>query len=126
MDRFSDAINTIKTCERIGRAECKLYSTKMIKEVLDIMQKSGYIKMYSEYSERYMKKLDVKLSNNINGIGVIKPRYAVSKDNLQKYEETYIPSKDFGILILSTPEGIMTNQEAKSKGIGGRLLAYVY
>ncbi|MGD0511047.1 MAG: 30S ribosomal protein S8, partial [Candidatus Micrarchaeaceae archaeon] len=38
----------------------------------------------------------------------------------------YIPSKDFGILILTTPKGIMTNKEARENKIGGRLLAYVY
>jgi small subunit ribosomal protein S8 len=43
------------------------------------------------------------LSNKINSIGVIKPRYSVHKETIQKYESRYIPSKDFGILILTTP-----------------------
>lgn len=126
MDRFADAINKIKTNERIGKVECRLYSTKLLKAVLEVMKKESYIKDYEEYKERRFKMLKVMLSNKINSIGVVKPRYAVQNDTIQKYETRYIPSKDFGVLILSTPQGIMTNKEAREKKIGGRLLAYVY
>ena len=56
----------------------------------------------------------------------MKPRYAIQKDTIQKYETRYIPSKDFGILVLSTPQGLMTNREAREKMTGGRLVLYVY
>ncbi len=126
MDRFSDAVNTIKTNERIGRDSCVLSSTKMIKAVLEVMKKEAYITDYTEFADRHAKMLKVTLSNKINSIGVIKPRYAVGKNDIQRYESRYIPSRDFGILILSTPQGIMTNKQAKQANIGGRLLAYVY
>jgi small subunit ribosomal protein S8 len=126
MDRFADAINKIKTNERIGRMECNIYSTKLLKTVLDVMKRESYIKDYEEYTDNRIKMLKVVLSNKINSIGVIKPRYAVQNDMIQKYESRYIPSKDFGILILTTPNGIMTNKEAREKNTGGRLLAYVY
>jgi len=126
MDRFADAINKIKTNERIGRMECTVYSTKLLKTVLDLMKKESYIKDYEEFSDKRIKRLRIVLSNKINSIGVIKPRYAVQREMMQKYESRYIPSKDFGILILTTPYGIMTHREAREKKIGGRLLAYVY
>ncbi len=126
MDRFADAINKIKTNERIGRLECVLYSTKLLKTVLEVMKRESYVKDYEEFKDKRIKKIKVTLSNRINSIGVVKPRYAVQNDTIQKYETRYIPSKDFGILILTTPKGIMTNKEAREKNIGGRLLAYVY
>jgi small subunit ribosomal protein S8 len=126
MDRFADAINKIKTNERLGRIECQLYSTKLLKTVLDVMKRESYIKTYDEYTDKRVKMLKVMLSNKINKIGVVKPRYSVQGDNIQKYESRYIPSKDFVILILTTPQGVMTNKEARDKKIGGRLLAYVY
>ncbi len=126
MDRFADAINKIKTNERIGRFECSIYSTKLLKSVLEVMKKESYIEGFEEYDDKRIKMLKVKLSNRINSIGVIKPRYSVQNDMMQKYETRYIPSKDFGILILTTPKGIMTNREARQRKIGGRLLAYVY
>ncbi|MDE1811211.1 MAG: 30S ribosomal protein S8 [Candidatus Micrarchaeota archaeon] len=126
MDRFADAINKIKTNERIGRIECSLYSTKLLKSVLDVMKRESYVNGFEEYSDRRVKMLKVQLSNKINSIGVIKPRYSIQSDDIQKYEARYIPSRDFGILILSTSKGIMTNKEAKAQNVGGRLLAYVY
>jgi small subunit ribosomal protein S8 len=126
MDRLADAINTIKTNERIGRRECAVYSTKLTRAVLDVMQKNGYIEGYEEYTERYAHMLKVKLSRRINSIGVAKPRYSIGKADIQRYEERYIPSKDFGILVLSTPKGLLTNREARAEGTGGRLIAYVY
>ncbi len=126
MDRLADAINTIKTNERIGRRECSVYSTKLTRAVLDVMQKNGYIGGYEEYTERYAHMLRVKLSRRINNIGVAKPRYSIGKSDIQRYEERYIPSKDFGILVLSTPTGLLTNTEARAAGTGGRLIAYMY
>lgn len=126
MDRFSDAINKIKTNERIGRRECELYSTKLVRAVLEVMKRESYVNDYEEFTDGKFKKLRVRLSNRINHMGVIKPRYAVSHSDIQKYETRYIPSRDFGILILTTPKGIMTNKEARAGKTGGRLLAYVY
>jgi len=126
VDKFADAINKIKTNENIGRASCILDSTKFIKAVLDIMKREGYIEDYEEFKEDKFKKIRVKLLNRINDIGVIKPRYAIAADEIISQESKYIPSKDFGILILTTPQGLMTNKEAKAKNIGGRLVAYVY
>ena len=125
-DRVADAINTIKTNERIGRGVCVLESTKFIRAILDVMKKESYINDYEEFADGKFKKVRVKLSNRINNIGIIKPRYAITSKQLQSYETRYIPSRDFGILILSTPQGLMTNREARAKNYGGRLVAYMY
>jgi small subunit ribosomal protein S8 len=126
MDRFADAINTIKTNERMGREECVIDSTKLLKGVMELMKRESYIKDFEEIKEGKFMKIKVRLSKKINGMGVVKPRHAVKKDKMQKYESRYIPSKDFGILVLATPQGLMTNREARAKMTGGRLLLYVY
>jgi small subunit ribosomal protein S8 len=45
---------------------------------------------------------------------------------MDKWEARYLPARDFGLLILTTTEGIIGHDEARKKGIGGKLLAYVY
>lgn len=126
VDRLADAINTIKTHELLGRSECIINSTKLIRAVLDTMKKESYIDSYEEFTDRHAKKLKVKLSNKINDIGAIKPRFNVSRTDLQKYESRYIPSKDFGMLIISTSLGVLSSKEISEKNTGGKLLAYVY
>ena len=90
------------------------------------MKKSKYIEDYAEFKDGKFNRVRIKLAKKINDIGTIKPRYAVSTKEYQKYEMRYIPSKDFGILVVSTPQGIMTNKEAQAAGTGGRLIAYIY
>jgi len=125
-DLLADTLNKIKVYENTGRAECTVASTRLVRNVLSALKKSGYIIEMQEFSEGKFKMLRVTLSNKINDIGVVKPRHAVTIDDYQRYENRYIPSKDFGMLIVSTSQGIMNNKEAKEKRIGGRLIAYVY
>jgi small subunit ribosomal protein S8 len=126
VDRIADMINTIKTNERIGRPECILLSTKMSRALLDVMKRTSYINGYEEFNEGRIRMARVALSNRINNIGVVKPRVAVKAGEIQRYEMRYIPSRDFGILVLSTSKGLLTNKEAKEQKTGGRLIAYVY
>jgi small subunit ribosomal protein S8 len=126
MNVFDNAINAIKVNEMVGKDECIIPSTKLLKRVLDLLKANNYIAGYEEFKDNKIPKLRVRLSKSINNIGVIKPRFPVRVNEFNKYEKRYIPSKDFGILIVSTSKGIMTNKEAKEKHLGGRLLAYVY
>ena len=86
----------------------------------------NYIGNFEYIDDNRAGQFKVELEGNINKCGVIKPRHAVKKDEFEKFEKRYLPAKNFGILIVTTPEGIMTHYEAKERGIGGRLLAYMY
>jgi small subunit ribosomal protein S8 len=72
------------------------------------------------------KKVVVYLDGRINKCRAIKPRFAVKHDDFEKFEKSFLISRDIGILIVSTTDGLMTHKLAKQKGLGGRLIAYVY
>ncbi len=126
VDILAESLNKIKNYENLGRGECIVDSTRLVRNVLQTLKKNGYIVEMAEEQEGKFKKIKITLSNKINNIGVIRPRYAVQVSDFQKYENRFIPSRDFGLLIISTPEGVMTNRDAKEKKVGGRLIAYVY
>ena len=50
----------------------------------------------------------------------------MKKNEFEKFERRYLPAKGFGFLLVSTSKGIMTNEEAKTNGVGGKLIAYIY
>jgi small subunit ribosomal protein S8 len=126
-DPLADALNTIKTHEILGRSKCTIKpASKLIKEVLMILQKNRYIGEFEYIDDGKSGSFTVQLMGRINDCKVIKPRFAVRKDEWAKWEQRYIPGPEFGMLIVSTPHGLMTNKEAREKGIGGRLVAYVY
>jgi small subunit ribosomal protein S8 len=127
MDPLANALTNMRNNEMQGNKRCNIIpASKMIGHVLRTMQKEGYIGEFEYVDDGKAGQFIVELEGNINKCGVIKPRHAVKKDEFEKFEKRYLPSKNFGIMILTTPEGVMTHQEAKDNGIGGRLLVYVY
>ncbi len=126
-DNLSNALSHILNCEKIGKQECIIKPTsKLIKNIFEIMKKNNYIgeSTYLENNKGGIIKL--KLVGSINKCGAIKPRFSVMVKSIEKYEKRYLPAKNFGILILSTQKGLLTHHEAIEKGLGGRLIAYVY
>jgi small subunit ribosomal protein S8 len=101
-------------------------ASKLIGRVLKVMQDHGYIGEFEFIDDGRSGKFKVKLLGKMNSCGVIRPRYSVKKDEFEKFEKKFLPAKGFGILILTTPLGIMDHEEARKRGVGGRLLAYVY
>ena len=126
-DPLSNALSHIINCEKIGRKECIIRpSSKLILEVFKILNEKGYLGSFKVVADGSKKSIILNLLGTINKCGVIKPRFGVKKDNFEKFEKRYLPAKDFGFLIVSTSKGIMTHNEAKEKGIGGKLLVYCY
>ena len=126
-DPLANVLSSILTDEKAGRNESKIKpSSKVIKKVLDVMKKNNYIGDFEEIKDGKGNIIRVNLLGNINKCGVVKPRYSVKKDEFEKFEERYFLARDMGILIVSTPLGIITHNEAKKKNIGGKLLAYCY
>ncbi|MGB9703144.1 MAG: 30S ribosomal protein S8 [Candidatus Micrarchaeia archaeon] len=129
VDHLANALNTIKNNEIKGNAECVIRpSTKIIKNVLKVLKENGYIEDFIEVQTEIanLKEIKVKLCGKINECKAIKPRASITYKELQKYEERYIPSRDVGLLIISTPKGLVTNKQARELKTGGVLIAYVY
>jgi len=98
----------------------------MIKMVFTIMNEQGYLGSFEEVNDGKGGVLKVYLLGNINKCGVIKPRFSTTKHEFEKWEKRYLPAKDFGIIVVSTPQGLMTHYSAKEKQSGGKLIAYCY
>ncbi len=126
-DPLANVLSFIKNYENLGRKQLSTSNnSKVIRIILGILKKEGYIESFEEIDDNKGKLINIQLLGKINKIGVIKPRFAVKKIDFEKFEKRFLPARGFGILIVSTPQGIMTNVEAKEKGIGGKLICYCY
>lgn len=126
-DTLSNALSKIFDYEKTGKKELDVTpASKVMEKVLDIMNQANYIGECKITKTNRGKILHLNLLGKINKCGVIKPRFSVKKDGFEKFEKRFLPAKGFGILIVSTSKGIMTHEEAIKKGIGGKLLAFVY
>ena len=126
-DPLADALSVIKNAEMKGKGTCVIRpSSKLIDGVLNLLKEKGYINQYNKIDDGKAGVFQVQLKGNINNCGVIKPRYPIKKDELDKWEARYLPAQNFGTLILTTTKGIISQDEARKDGIGGKLLAYIY
>lgn len=126
-DPLANALSLILNNEIVGKQECTIKpSSKVIKEILRVMKEHGYVQEFTEESDGQGKYLKVTLTGYINRCGVVKPRFSTQINNIEMFEKRYLPAKNVGILILTTPQGIMTHTQAKEKNVGGKLLAYCY
>ena len=126
-DLLSSALSKIANAEKTGKKICVIHpGSNVVKGVLEIINKAKYTGSLHEEQTKRGNALTVNLIGTINKCGAIKPRHSVAKEEYEKFEKRFLPAKDFGILVVSTPKGIMTHYEAKKLGIGGKLLAYCY
>ena len=126
-DTLANSLSYILNMERIGAKTCIIKpSSKVIKKVLTVMHEHGYIGEVKEEVTSRGNELHVSLLGRLNKCNVVKPRFSVGLNTYTKYEKRFLPAKDFGFLIVTTNQGIMTHAEAKEKRIGGKLLAYCY
>lgn len=126
-DPLSDALSVMKNAERAGKNECVVRpASKLIGRVLKVIQENGYIKEFEYNEDGRAGWFNVHLNGNINDCGVIKPRFAVSRADMEGIESRYLPAQNFGVLILTTTRGVVSNMKAKEMHTGGRLLAFVY
>ena len=126
-DPLANALSLMKNAELKGKGTCEIQpSSKLIGGVLNLLKEKGYIKEFELIDDGKTGVFQVKLKGNINNCGVIKPRYPIKRDDLDRWEARYLPAQHFGMLIITTTKGIVSQDEAKKDGIGGKLLAYVY
>jgi len=126
-DPLSNALTTIMNNELRNKRECVVNpASKMIGYVLRLLQKNGYIGQFEFVDDGRFGKFKVQLLGRINKSSAIKPRYYIKVKNLEAWEKQFLPSRELGILILSTSKGMLSHKEAKRKKVGGQLIAYVY
>ena len=126
-DPLANVLSHINNYEKIGRKELLTKeNSKMIRKVLEIMQTNGYLGSCEEVPSGSHNWLKVNLLGRLNNTSVIKPRFQISKSDFPKFEQRFLPARDFGIIIISTSQGLMTLQEAKEKGVGGKLISFAY
>ena len=126
-DPLASALSKIENAERVGKPQVEILpSSKMIKKILTILNDKNYVGGYEEMETARGNYVVVHLLHSINKAGVIKPRFAFRKEDYENVEKRYLPAKDFGVIIVTTSQGLMTLAEAKDQGIGGKLIAYCY
>src|SRR3989344_2111427 len=119
-DSLANALSKIERYEGMGKKVVEIKpKSKIIKQILTILNEQGYVGKFEDAEDGKGGYLKLNLLGKINGCGVIKPRFPFKVAEIENEEKQYLPGKDFGLIIVSTPEGLMVHNDAQSKKTGG-------
>jgi small subunit ribosomal protein S8 len=126
-DPISDMLTRLRNGGRALLPHIELPHSRLKENIAKILKTEGYVGEVA-VDGKTIKKLKIRLKYNGKKT-VIEGLKRVSKPGLRKYVgATEIPRVrgGLGVAVLSTPEGIMTDVQARKKNLGGELLCYVW
>jgi small subunit ribosomal protein S8 len=127
MEPLVNALNTIMNHEGRRKKECIITpASNIVGRVLRLIQQKGYIGEIEFIDDGRQGKFRVQLFGRINECKAVRPRYSTKVKEMEKWEKRFLPSRDLGAVILSTPQGVIDHRQAKELNVGGVVIAYVY
>lgn len=128
-DPISDFLTRIRNAQKAKQEVVSIPASMMKISIAHILREEGFIKNYKCIRDKKQGILKVALKYDAAGKGAISGLKKVSKPGLRVYigfEEIPRIRNNFGIAILSTSKGVMSNRSAKSLKVGGEFLCTVY
>jgi len=128
-DPIADMLTRLRNANSAHHDQVSMPSSKMKVRIAEILKREGYISNFEVADARVGKTLNIDLKYGANRVPALAGLTRVSKPGLRKYaKSTELPRVlgGLGIAILSTSSGLLTDRQAKAKGVGGEVLAYVW
>ncbi len=126
-DPLANALSSLDNAESVGHLTQEVQpASKEIGSVLEVFYDRGYINGFQHVDDGKAGRFEVELKGAINECGPVKPRYSTGADEYEKWEKRFLPARDYGTLIVTTSQGIMSHYDARDAGIGGQVIAYVF
>jgi len=128
-DKIADMLTRIRNANQMRYSTVEVIGTKMTLGIAEILKKEGFIADYNYEKNSNGDKMTITLKYGAKKERVITGLKRISKSGLRVYAKVdEIPRvlNGLGIAIISTSEGLMTDKEARAKGLGGEVLAYIW
>lgn len=128
-DPLGDMLTRIRNAQRARQSRCVAPASKLRENVLDVLKREGYIRGWRTEDVRPgIRVIDIELKYS-EGEPAIKEITRVSKPGRRVYSKIKELPKYYnglGISILSTPRGVMSENEARAANVGGEVLCRVF
>jgi len=128
-DPIADYLTRIRNALRAGHDEVDIPASGLKMEMSRILKEQGYIKDFERKPATVGEAITVELKYTEERRPVILGIERVSRPGRRRYvDHSSVPRVDggTGTAILSTSHGVMTGHEARAKGVGGEVVAYVW
>ena len=128
-DSLADMLARIKNAHKANKSFTTCFCSKLNSNVLSVLKEEGYIRNFEKLKVREgINNIKIELKY-YNGNPVIKKIKRISKPGIRVYskiKELNKPYGGLGISIISTPKGVMSDQQARANNVGGEILCEVF
>jgi len=128
-DPIADFLTRVRNAQMAKHDAVEIPHSKMKAEIARILKEEGYVNDFSEKGAGAEKRLVVELKYGPDGRRGIAGLRRMSRPGRRVYrKQKDIPRvlDGLGVAILSTSQGILTDHQARSRGVGGEVLCFVY
>ena len=128
-DPIADYLTRIRNANMAKHDSVEIPASNIKKSISEILKREGFIRDYEVTDDNKQGMIKIFLKFGPNGERVISGLKRISKPGLRKYvsaEDLPKVLNGLGIAIVSTSAGVITDKEARQKGVGGEVIAYVW
>jgi small subunit ribosomal protein S8 len=127
-DPIADFLTRIRNASKARKLRVDIPASNMKKSLAEILKKQNFIKDYSlvEDNKQNLIRVELKYTSGSPAISGLK---RISKPGLRVYKN----SKDLprvlnglGVAVISTPNGLLTDKEARTQSVGGEIVCYIW
>jgi small subunit ribosomal protein S8 len=129
MDKISNLIINIKNSSRVEKEHASVPFSKYKMEIATLLEKEGFIKSVAKKGKKIKKTIEMEIAYDEKGNSKVTDVQRISKPS----KRIYMGAKDIkpvkggrGILVVSTPKGIMTDKQARKENVGGEILFKIW
>ncbi len=127
-DPISDFLSRIRNAQLRKKKKIEVPSTKILVSISEILKQEGFINDFAVVESNPQNELTVHLKY-VNGSPVIRDLVRVSKPGVRRYrgyKDIEKVRSGMGVAVYSTPNGVLTGNDAIKQKIGGEFLCYIY
>jgi small subunit ribosomal protein S8 len=128
-DPIADMLTRIRNANTMRHEKIDVPASRMKKSIATILQEEGYIKSFEVISDDKQGVIRISMKYGANKERVIAGLKRISKPGLRVYagkEDIPRVLGGMGIAILSTSSGVITDKKARTDGVGGEVLCFVW
>ena len=127
-DPISDFLTRIRNAVKARKVVVEIPSSRMKLGLADILKKNNFIDDFSVIEDNKQNVIRIHLRYH-NGSPAISGLQRISTPGLKMYKKSdELPRvlNGLGTAVISTPKGLMTDKEARSKSVGGEVICYIW